>query len=127
MLKVYYYYYYLFYTKVLVQRDPNLVTTLAISHVESLLINGIIDVVFVTKYCYNVDMWVMISIALLVIISNFIFYHKSNLAKKIVQEKPMFFSNHKLTIYIVLLSSLIVISWMFWGAFYSRSVLSNCS
>ena len=59
--------------------------------------------------------------------AGFIFYHKSNLAKKIVQEKPMFFSNHKLTIYIVLLSSLIVISWMFWGAFYSRSVLSNCS
>ena len=126
MLKVFYYNYFLFYTKILVQPQPHLVTTLALSFVESLFLNGFMDILAVSWFCYKMNKWFMIVITLTVILCNSLILFRADKSERIISEKPLFFRSKKLSMIIVLLSTLLVISWLFWGSFYSRDILSNC-
>lgn len=126
MFEVLYYYYYLFYTRIIPDSEPHATVIFSLSFVESLLINGIIDFIAVTWFCFKVGKWTMIAITALTILLNYWYYQRSGLNTTIVREKPRFFGSHKLTILLTLLGSLLVISWLFWGSIYSRSALSGC-
>ena len=127
VLNVYYYYYYLFYRKILRDPDPHFSTVFGFGFAQSLLINGLIDLLLVNIFCFSIDKWPMIIMALIIIATNVVyFYREGNKIKLIIEEKPKFFGSHKITIFIVLFSSLLVISWMFWGAPYARYILENC-
>ena len=126
MFKVLYYYYYVFYTKALVQSNPHFVTKLGISAVQSFFLNGLLDVSSVTLLCQKIDAWVMISVSVLILIANFSYFNK-NIVSQIITNKPMLFNNHRLTILFVILVSVLSISWLFWGSYYSKHILAECS
>ena len=125
MIRVFYYYYFLFYSKVLVQPEPHFVTVLAISFVESLWINAVLDIIALTGFCYKIDKLLMIAITLLLIAINYWNFTKKNNSANIIKSKPLFFKNHKLTTTIIIILSVIGISWLFWGSFYAKYVLEN--
>jgi len=126
MINVFYYYYYLFYTKVLVQPEPHFVSILALSFVESLWINGLIDGIAVNWFCYKFGKWSMISVALGIIAFNSWYYHVKHNASNIVKTKPTFWGSHVISASIVIALSLIGVSWLFWGSFLTRSLLAQC-
>jgi len=109
-----------------VQGDPHFVTLLALSATEGFFINGIFDVVSVTLFCYKIDKWIMITISMAALLFNYVYYHKVNRPKAIIKKKPSFFSSAFVTKIIVLLFSILAISWLFWGSYYSRSILMGC-
>lgn len=125
--KVFYYYYYLFYTKVIPDEQPNATVIFALSFIQSLWINAIIDSLALAVFCYKVSKWIMIIIAVMLIGMNYWYFHKNNDVKEIVNSKPKFFNNHRLTIIIVLAFSIIGVSWMFWGSIFAKNILQNCS
>lgn len=126
MFKVFYYYYYLFYSKILIQSDPHFVTILALSFMESLWINGMLDTISVFLYCHKIGKYLMIGISIFMLIINFFYYQSEKVKNRILTEKPIFFHNHRITVFIVVGISLIGVSWMFWGSMFSKSFLQKC-
>lgn len=127
MLNVIYYYYYLFYAKVLRDTEPHLLTTLALSFSESLLVNGIIEAISVNFFCKSIGKWPMLGVVLIILFINFIYYHKGKRANRIVTEQPVFLGSHGLSVMLVLLFFITTTSWLFWGSFYSRDILNHCT
>ena len=97
-MKTIYYYYYLFYTKKIKDNEPYATTVFALSMSEGFIVNFVLNVLIIHSYCLALNKWIMIMIQLLIIILNYLYFNKSKRAKKIIKEKPMFFSNHKLSI-----------------------------
>lgn len=126
MLRIFYNYYVLFYSRVLVQPDPHFVSILALSFIESLWLNAIIDTVSIVGFCYKIGKWPMIGILILLLFVNFKFYGSKSFQKVTAQKSQMFFGSHTLTILIVALISVLGISWLFWGSFFARSFLQTC-
>lgn len=115
-MDVIYYYYYLFYKKILKDDEPHLLTTMALSASEGFTINVILEIFFTYFFCLSIGKWIMLLNITLFNLINYLYFHKSNRANRIVKEKPMFFNNHKLTIFIVVLFFIITLSFIFWGA-----------
>lgn len=126
MFKVFYYYYYLFYSKVLVQSDPYFEALFVLSFTESIFLNFLSDFIAIELYCYSINKWYMISMTALLFGVNFMYFHKSGRAKKIIKEKPNFFSSHAATKVIILLLTVIIISFLFIGPVLSKKALINC-
>lgn len=126
MSRVFYYYYHMFYSRVLLQPDPHFETILAISAMESLWINGILDTFSVVVYCYKLGKWPMLGVLILLLVVNFKLYGSKSFQNKIVSRKQTIFDSHKLTILIVVVISLLGISWLFWGSFFTRNFLAEC-
>lgn len=126
MLQVFYYYYYLFYSKILVQPEPNFVTVLALSAVEGLLANYLIDFFIVHLFRIMPSViWYKLLVVCVLLSINFNFYERRGKGKIIVKEKPRYFNSHRLSIIIVLVITLLIISLLFWAADYKRAVLAN--
>ncbi len=126
LFEVFYYYYYLFYIKVLVQPEPHFTTVLALSFVESLWVNSVIDMIALNWFCYKIDKWVMIGIAFLLMALNYIYYHKKHNATEIINEKPKTAQSHLLSITFTIMFTVVGVSWLFWGSFYAQAILENC-
>lgn len=124
MFRVFYHYYYLFYSNVLVQPDPHFETVLALSAMQALWINAILDTFSVVVFCHKIGKWPMIGVLAVILFVNFKQHKESN--EKHTSNEINFFSNHTITVFIVIVFSIIGISWLFWGSFFSRSVLQNC-
>ena len=127
MLKVFYYYYYLFYSKVLVQPEPHFVTVLVLSAMEGFLISYSIEFLSVNQLCIlplDIEHKLFVHSALLII--NYIYFERKGKGLEIVKKKPKFFNNHYQSIAIVLLVTLLIISFLFWAADYKLSVLKKC-
>jgi hypothetical protein len=125
-LNILYYNYFLFYKKVIKDPEPHFATVLALSFSQSLLVNGILDAIALNGFCYKIGKWVMIGIGVLIIISNYIYYHKNGKGKEVIEEKPIMADNRSLSIAITWLFFLITASWMFWGPIYGKYLLSQC-
>jgi hypothetical protein len=117
-MSILYYYYYLFYQRIMKDSEPHLLTTLALSASESFLFITIFQIPLVRFYCINLNIPEMIAILALIILANYIYYHRKGNAVKIIKNKPKFFSSNKFSILITILFFLITSSCLFWGPVY---------
>lgn len=124
-MKVIYYYYYLFYLKILKDDDPHLLTLLALSASEGFALAVSLNIVLIFFFCYQMTKMMMFLPICLFLLFNYFYFDKSGRARKIVKDKPMFFLNHKLSIVIAALFFIITLSFLFWGAAYTKYLLGN--
>jgi hypothetical protein len=126
MLNVFYYHYYQFYTRVIPDDQPNATVIFVLSFVEALLINAIIDYAMLKLFCVGMSKWPMISVIVIMLVVNYFYYYRSGRFTTIIEEKPMLFDSRKLSATITFGVSLLIISWMFWGAVLGKHLLENC-
>lgn len=124
-MKTIYYYYYLFYSKIIKDDEPYATTSFTLSMSEGFFVNFILNILIIDFYCFALNKWAMISIQLLIIFINYFYFNKSKRAKEIVQEKPMFYFNHKLSIVLSSLFFIFTLSFMFWGPIYVKYLLDT--
>jgi len=125
-MEVLYYYYYLFYSKILKDNEPHLLTILAFSASEGFAINGLLDIFFIKTYCFPIGKWAMIFIVLLFVLFNYIVFFKSGRSQKIVKLKPKIFGNHRLSILLTFVFFIVTISFIFWGPIFTSELLEKC-
>lgn len=126
LIDTFYYYYFEFYRRIIKDPEPHFATVLGLGFSCSLLINGIIDLVALTYYCYQVQVWAQFSIALLIIAILYLTYHKTGKAKEVVRIRQLIFNNSRVSAIATLLFFLLTLSWLFWGGIYGKSILESC-
>jgi hypothetical protein len=126
VLDIFYYYYLSFYKKIINDPEPHFATVLALSFSQSLLINGIMDIVALKFFCYEIKVVVQFLILLLIIFLNYFLYHRKGRAYDIIKESPIIGNSKTLSILITILFFLVTTSWLFWGPIYGKHLLSQC-
>jgi hypothetical protein len=126
ILSTFYYSYYLFYKNILKDPEPHVATILSLSFSESLLMNGLIDIIALKYYCYEIKVIVQFALTILIVFINYFFYHKSGRNKIILKEKPILARSKVFSITITILFFLITASWLFWGSIYGKYLLERC-
>lgn len=124
-MNVIYYYCFLFYTKILNEDEPHTTSVWVLGFLEGFFASVIFDTLSIRYFCFDLGKWTMISISLLFILGNHFYFNSTGRAKKIIEEKPMFFSNHKISIVLTSLFFIILSSSMFLGAFYTKYLLET--
>ena len=126
-MNVLYYYYYLFYTRVLPDDEPHATVIFTLSFSESLLVNYSIDLVGAHLFCkFLLGKWSMIIIFVMIMVVNYLIYHKTGKNKKVVENKPKFFNSNIASIAITGVFFLITTSFLFWMADYLMYVIDQC-
>lgn len=125
-MKTLYYYYYLFYTKILTDDEPHATVIFTLSFSESLVINGIIDIVLVKFFCVDVELWIQILILVIIIFLNYFNYSYLKKSEAIVNEKPKYFGSHLFSILVTMIFFVSSSSLMFWGPIYTKSIFNEC-
>ncbi len=123
---VLYYNYFLFYRKIINDPEPHFATVLALSFSQSLLLNGMSDIVALKWFCYEIAVWIQFFILLLFILLNYFIFHRSGKAQEIIKAKPEIGESRNLSKYVSLLFFLITTSWLFWGPIYGKYLLGLC-
>lgn len=113
MINVFYYYYYLFYTKVIPDDQPHSTVIFTLSFSLSLLINGLISVIFAYVANYNMSNYAMVGIFVAIMVVNYLVFYRIGKGKRLVEEKPKYFNNHQLSIFLTLMFFLITTSFLF--------------
>lgn len=126
-MKTIYYYYYLFYSKKLNENSPHRTTLLSLSACEGFLISGIIQLFFAHFYCVSIGKWVMLSICVIMILLNYLYFEKSGLAKEIIKIKPLLLKSPKISVVMTILFFMLSISIIFWGPICVKELLNNCN
>lgn len=124
-MDVIYYYCYLFYKRILKEDEPHALTVWAIGFGEGFFVSVICDIFLIKFYCAKMDKWLMIGIGAIFLLFNYFYFFKSDKGKRIVISKPTFFGSPKISILITITFFFILISSMFWGAFYSKYLLET--
>ena len=122
-MDVIYYYYYLFYKKILKDDEPHLLTTMALSASEGFAFNVSLNIFFTRYFCLEVNKWVMFITIILFNILNYLYFHKSGKAKRIIKLQPKFFSSHRLSIILTLIFFIVTLSFLFCGGPVSRNIM----
>src|SRR5690349_13114748 len=97
-MDVIYYFYVIFYKKVLRIPEPIYYGMLVLSASQSFLLNGLIDIIALKKYCYQIPVWIQFSISLLIVYFKYLTYIKRGKAIKIVKQKPTLWNSRLLSI-----------------------------
>ena len=128
MIKVFYYYYYLFYTRIIPDSEPHATTVFVLSFFQSLFLIYITEILWVHTNCeFLLEKWSMISIFLISLGFNyFLFFRSNKWGKSIVKNKPSFFNSNGFSIAVVALSTLFIVSFLFWMTDYLFKVIENC-
>lgn len=124
-MDVIYYYYFLFYSKILKDDEPHLLTTMALSASFGFSLSSVFDILFIRFFCYETNKWFMISIIVFSNLISYLYFHKTKRALKLIQQKPKFFSNHKLSVILVLLFFITTLSFLFWSPVYTKYLLET--
>jgi hypothetical protein len=85
------------------------------SFAESLLINETVQIVALTWFCYQINMWIQIAVAVLLIYLNYRVYFKTGKSNNLVKEEPVVANSNSLSIIITWLFFFVTVSWLFWG------------
>ncbi len=128
MLKVFYYYYYLFYTRIIPDSAPHATTVFVLSFTQSLFLIFITEFLWVHTYCeFLLEKWSMVTILLVLLGSNYLLFSRSDWGRKIVSMKPLFFNSKVLSIVTVAITTMVIVSFLFWMTDYLLGVIENCS
>lgn len=125
MIATLYYYYYLFYKKILRDNEPHLLATLVLAFSCSLFIIGIIDITIAHLLGVKLGRYTMLGISLFMILVFYLTLHKTGKAKKIIENKPMFFHCHLLSIILTFLFFAFTTSYLFWGSGYVGGIVGT--
>ena len=126
-MNVIYYYYYLFYTRVLPDDEPHATVIFTLSFSESLLVNYMIDFAGAHLLCkFLTGKWLMIAIFVVIMVINYLIYHRTGKNKQIVENKPKFFNSNKASVVITGTFFLVTTSFLFWMADYLMHVTDQC-
>jgi len=125
MLNILYYYYYLFYTRVLPDNQPHLTVIFTLSFSLSLLINGLLSIILVYVFNYNMSEYMMIGIFSIIMAVNYLVFYRIEKGKRLVKEKPKLLKSHRLSILFTLIFFLVTISFLFFGPIYVRNILET--
>lgn len=123
-MSVFYNYYYLFYRKVLPDNQPHLTVIFTLSFSLSLLVNGMISLVAAYLTAYNMSNYIMVGIFVVIMFVNYLVFYSSGKGMRLIKEKPKFFNNHKLSVFLTLLFFLITTSYLFWGPICLKNIIS---
>jgi hypothetical protein len=127
VLDVLYYHYYQFYSKVLKDNEPHLLTTLAISASQSFFLNFSINIVWANLYCRTLlDKWGMIFLTIMVIALNYLIFHFTGRAKRVIINSPKLLGSNSFSRTMTLIFFLVTTSFLFWGPIYLRNVFEQC-
>jgi len=126
LIDVFYYRYFLFYNKLLKDPDPYFTTLLSLSFSESLLINGLLDIVALKYFCYQIAVWIQFGLLLVIIYCNYLSFYRAGKLRKIIKSKPSIGKSNALSTIVTLLFFLITVSWLFWGPVYGKHLLQKC-
>jgi len=125
MISTLYYYYYLFYKKILKDNEPHMLATLVIGFSFSLLVIAITNITLAHLLKIALGHYAMLAINLLMIAVFYLTLHRTGKAKEIVKNKPMFFNNHVLSIWITFLFFALTSSYLFWGSICVGNILGT--
>ena len=127
MIKVFYYYYYLFYTRIIPDSEPHATTVFVLSFVQSLFLIFITELLWVNTNCeFLLEKWSMITIFLVILGSNYLLFFRSNWGKQIVNTKPLIFNSRALSITTVAISTIIIVSFLFWMTDFLLGLIQEC-
>jgi hypothetical protein len=126
LLDILYSNYYRFYKRIIGDPEPQFATVLALSFSESLLINGVVEMAALRWWCYEIDIWIQITVAALLICLNYIGYLRTGKYKSLVKVEPAIANSNALSIFVTWLFFLVTTSWLFWGAIYTKHLLRQC-
>jgi len=124
-MKILYYYYYLFYTKILPDDQPHSTVVFCLSLMESFIINGLLNIVSILLFCYNISKWPMIGILIAIIIANYQIYYKSKRMELIIDEKPKLFNSNVASVVFSLFFFLFSLLMIVTAPFYSKYLLER--
>jgi hypothetical protein len=120
-MDVIYYYCFLFYTRILKDDSPHTTTVWALGFAEGFFANVILYSFLIYYFgITTLNTWIMMFFVAIFVLANHLYFKKSGRAKKIVKEKPMFYSSQKISIIITSVFFILLISSMFWGPFYIK-------
>jgi len=119
-MDVLYYYYFLFYAKVLKDDEPHLLTIMALSASQGFALSVSLSLFLLKFFCLEMNKLLLFLPICLFLLFNYLHFYKSGRSRKIVKEKPMFFSSHKLSVALTLLFFIATFSTLIWGAVYAR-------
>jgi hypothetical protein len=125
IFRVFYYYYFVFYKNILKETEPHLTTTLALSASIGLAINAPLNLFLAYFYCYNLSAKIMFSIVLGIILITYLAIHRNGNNVRIIQEKPSFFGNKRLSKAITIVFFIVTTSLLFVGPLLSKEILDN--
>ncbi len=125
MINVFYYYYYLFYTKVLPDSQPHSTVVFTLSFSLSLLVNGLLSIIAAYVANYNMSNFIMVGVFVMIIIINFLVFYRSGKGKQLVKEKPKFYNNHKLSVFLTFVFFFITTSCLFWGPILIKNIIAK--
>lgn len=124
-MKILYYYYYLFYTKTLPDDQPHSTVIFCLSLMESFIINGLLNIVLILLFCYNISKWPMIGVLIAIIIANYRIYYQSKRMERIIDEKPKLFNSNiasfVFSLFFFIFSLLMIVT----APFYSKYLLER--
>lgn len=126
LLDTFYFYYYLFYKKVIRESEPIATAVFVLSVVQSILINAVIEYTCVRIACTSMGKWPMISVTVILLILNYMYFIRSRRFELIIIREPSFFRNSNLSGVIVIIATVGIVSWIFWGAVLGRELLKDC-
>ena len=124
-MDVIYYYCFLFYKNIVKDDEPYATTVWILGFGEGFFLSAISDIISTKIFCYDLIKYSMLPIIGMTLLFNYFYFNKPGRAKKIIEEKPVFFSNHKISIVLTSLFFIILSSSMFLGAFYTKYLLET--
>lgn len=124
-MDVIYYYYYLFYTRIIKDNEPHLLTILALSATEGFILNITVEVVLILYQCKQTNEIIWMGIICLMNLFNYLYFYKSGRAIKIIKEKPMFFSSKRISILVTFLFFILFATSIIWGSILTKYLLDT--
>lgn len=123
---VFYCRYFLFYKSTIKDPEPHFATVLGLSFNESLLLNGSMSIIALKWFCFRVEVWFQVLLTALIILFNYLIYHKYGRARIVIEQKPLIGNSKKLSVIVTWLFFVITSSWLFWGPIYGKYLLGLC-
>jgi hypothetical protein len=124
-MDILYYYYYLFYTKILPDDQPHSTVVFCLSLMESFIINGLLNIISILLFCYNISKWPMIGILIAIIIVNYKIYYKSKKMELIIIEKPKLFNSNTASVAFSVIFFILSLLMIVTAPFYSKYFLER--
>lgn len=125
-MDVLYYYYFLFYTHVLPDDEPHATVVFTLSFSESLVVNGLFNIVIAKVFCLQMELWPMLITFIIVLGINYLVYSRNKRGSEIVKNKPQFFSSKSVSVLVTATWFLVSLSFMFVTPFYIKEILDRC-
>ncbi len=120
-----YYRFYLFYKNIFKESDPHITAVVVFSACQFLLLDMIISSIYIFLRCESQSGWVYASVAILILISNFVYFLGEHRYKKIIAEKKEIKNKFYLVGFVLFF--VVSFSMFFLTGIVGKILLDNCN